>query len=60
MAKYKVEITGLNTNHIKVLKSEENLVLFQKYQQGDLSAKEELINGNLKLVLSILKKFNNF
>ncbi len=59
MAKYKVEITGLNTNHIKVLKSEENLVLFQKYQQGDLSAKEELINGNLKLVLSILKKFNN-
>ena len=59
MSKYKVDITGLNTNDIPVLKSEETMELFKKYQQGDLKAKEELINGNLKLVLSILKRFNN-
>lgn len=59
MSKYKVEITGINTNHIKVLKNDEMIELFQKYQKGDLQAKEELINGNLKLVLSVLKKFNN-
>ncbi len=35
------------------------LELFKKYQAGDLLAKEELVNGNLKLVLSILRKFNN-
>ena len=59
MANYKVEITGINTNDLKVLKSEETLELFKKYQAGDLQAKEEIVNGNLKLVLSILKKFNN-
>jgi len=59
MAKYKVDITGLNTNQIKVLTNEEMIELFQKYHMGDLQAKEELINGNLKLILSILKKFNN-
>lgn len=59
MSKYKVDITGINTNDIKVLKSEEMVELFKKYQNGDLQAKEELINGNLKLVLSILKRFNN-
>lgn len=59
MAKYKVELTGINTSQIKVLKSEETIELFKRYQKGDLQAKEELINGNLKLILSILKKFNN-
>ncbi|MCI8575550.1 MAG: SigB/SigF/SigG family RNA polymerase sigma factor [Bacilli bacterium] len=59
MARYKVDITGLNTNNIKVLKSSETIELFKKYQSGDLNAKEELVNGNLKLVLSILKRFNN-
>lgn len=58
MSKYKVDITGLNTSDIKVLKSSETKELFKKYQAGDESAKEELINGNLKLVLSILKRFN--
>lgn len=58
MSKYKVDITNLNTSAIKVLKSEEMIELFKRYQSGDLSAKEELINGNLKLVLSILKRFN--
>ena len=59
MAKYKVDITGINTSEIKVLSNEETTNLFIRYQNGDLTAKEELINGNLKLVLSILKRFNN-
>jgi RNA polymerase sporulation-specific sigma factor len=58
MGKYKVDITNLNTSNIKVLTSSETQELFKRYQMGDLSAKEELINGNLKLVLSILKRFN--
>ena len=57
MARHKVEICGVNTANIKVLSSEEMNELFKKYQSGDMSAKEKLINGNLKLVLSILKKY---
>ena len=59
MAKNKVDITGINTSNIKVLKSNEMIELFKKYQSGEMSAREELANGNLKLVLSILKKFQN-
>jgi hypothetical protein len=55
MARHKVEISGVNTANIKVLTNEEMSLLFEKYHNGDLNAKEELINGNLKLVLSILK-----
>ena len=58
MSRHKVEITGVNTANIKVLTSEETLELFKKMQEGDSLAREELINGNLKLVLSILKKFS--
>ena len=58
MARYKVDITGINTNELKVLNSTETINLFKQYQKGDLSAKEKLINGNLKLVLSILRSFN--
>lgn len=59
MAKYKVEIPGIDTNSLKVLKNDEMIKLFKKYQEGDLLAKEEIINGNLKLVLSIINKYNN-
>ena len=59
MAKNKVEISGLNTNEIVVLSSDETNELFKRLKQGDLSAKERLVNGNLKLVLSILKKYVN-
>ena len=59
MAKYKVEICGINTSNLKVLTNNEMIELFKKYKNGDISAKEELINGNLKLVLSILKRYNN-
>lgn len=59
MARHRVEICGVNTANIQVLTNEEMYPLFQKYQSGDLSAKELLINGNLKLVLSVLRKYSN-
>lgn len=59
MARHKVEICGVNTANLNVLSNEEMIDLFKKYKEGDFSAKEKLINGNLKLVLSILKKYNN-
>ncbi len=59
MARHRVEICGVNTANIKVLSNEEMIELFKKYQSGDKLAKDELINGNLKLVLSILRKYNN-
>ena len=59
MARHKVEISGVNTSDIKVLSSKETLELFNKMKAGDPFARDDLINGNLKLVLSIIKKFNN-
>lgn len=59
MARHRVEICGVNTANIKVLSNEEMVELFKRYKQGDEIAKDELINGNLKLVLSILRKYNN-
>ena len=59
MARHKVEICGVNTANLKVLNNEKMLELFKRYKVGDKIAKEELVNGNLKLVLSILKKYNN-
>lgn len=59
MARHKVEISGVNTADIKVLTSKETEELFLKMKEGDNFAREELINGNLKLVLSIIKKFNH-
>ena len=59
MARHKVDICGVNTANIKVLSNEEMFNLFKSYQSGNNLAKDELINGNLKLVLSILKKYNN-
>lgn len=59
MARYKVDICGVNTADLKVLTNEEQIELFKKYQSGDKSAKDILVNGNLRLVLSILKNYNN-
>ena len=59
MARHKVEICGVDTANIKVLSNDEMLELFKRYRNNDTNAKEELINGNLKLVLSILKKYTN-
>ncbi len=59
IAKHKVEITGINTSEIKVLTDKEKEELFIRLKNGDMTAKEELANGNLKLVLSILRKYQN-
>lgn len=59
MKNYKVEINNYDTNNIKVLKQKEMIELFKKYQSGDLDAKDKLVEGNLKLVLSLIKKYNN-
>jgi len=59
LAKHKVEISGVNTTEIKVLTAEEMKILFQKMQAGDPFAREDLVSGNLKLVLSILKRFSS-
>lgn len=59
MARHKVEICGVNTANIKVLTNDEMLVLFERFHNGDMKAREELVSGNLKLVLSILKKYTN-
>ena len=59
MAKYKVEICGINTSNLRTLKNDEMIKLFKAYQDGDKSVKEMLVYGNLKLVLSILKKYQS-
>ena len=55
----KVEICGVNTSKLKVLKNDETMALLRRVKQGDMSAREELINGNLRLVLSVIQKFLN-
>lgn len=59
MGKYKVEISGINTYSLVVLSSNEMKNLFLKLKGGDLFARDLLIEGNLRLVLSILKRFYN-
>ena len=59
MGKYKVDISGIRTNDLISLGAKEMSELFVKYKTGDEDARELLINGNLKLVLSVLKKFYN-
>lgn len=53
----KVEISGVNTNELKTLKECEKIELLKRAHNGDKRAREELINGNLRLVLSVLQKF---
>ena len=55
----KVEICGINTNEIKVLKEKEKMDLLRKARNGDKKAREELINCNLRLVLSVIQRFQN-
>ncbi len=55
----KVEICGIHTNDIKVLKESEKIELLKKARQGDKKAREELIKGNLRLVLSVIQRFQN-
>lgn len=53
----KVEICGVNTSKLPVLKEKEKERLLKLVKQGDNKAREELINGNLRLVLSVIQRF---
>lgn len=55
----KVEICGVNTAKLKVLRESEKTRLLQRMRQGDKSAREDLIRGNLRLVLSVVQRFTN-
>lgn len=55
----KVEICGINTSELKVLKESEKTELLKKAHSGDMKARDELIKGNLRLVLSVIQRFSN-
>ena len=55
----KVEICGVNTSKLKVLNEKEQSELLRKVREGNTQAREQLINGNLRLVLSVVQKFTN-
>ena len=59
MAQGKVEICGVNTSKLPLLKEEEKEALLLRIKSGDAAAKEEYIRGNLRLVLSVIKRFSN-
>ena len=59
MALNKVEICGVNTSSLPVLKQEEKDELFRRIKQGDTEAREQYIKGNLRLVLSVIRRFQN-
>lgn len=59
MAQYKVEICGVNTSKLPLLRNEEKEELFHKIMSGDVTARERYIKGNLRLVLSIIQRFSN-
>lgn len=55
----KVEICGVNTAKLPVLMEKEKMELLRRCRQGDRQAREELVSGNLRLVLSVVQKFSN-
>ena len=59
MASYKVEICGVNTSKLPLLKNQEKEILFERILKGDKEARETFIKGNLRLVLSIIQRFSN-
>jgi len=59
MINNKVEICGVNTSKLPVLKNSVMRVLFERMQKGDEKAREQLISGNLRLVLSVIQRFTN-
>lgn len=58
MASYKVEICGVNTSTLPILKESEKKDLFVRIKNGDLTARETYIRGNLRLVLSVIRRFS--
>lgn len=59
MGTYKVDICGVNTAKLPILKEEEKEELFKRIKQGDKEAREIYIQGNLRLVLSVIRRFSN-
>ena len=59
LTRNKVEICGVDTAKLPVLKNDEMRKLFREMQSGEISAREKLVNGNLRLVLSVIQRFNN-
>ena len=59
MAQGKVEICGVNTAKLPILSNQEKEALFARIKAGDEEAKEQYIKGNLRLVLSVIKRFGN-
>lgn len=59
MALNKVEICGVNTSKLPLLKNDEKEALFEKIKEGDQKARELYIKGNLRLVLSVIKRFGS-
>ena len=59
MARNRVEITGINTSELIPITNERMMEIIPLAQDGDPDAREELVQGNIKLVLSVVKKFNN-
>ncbi len=59
MSVYKVEICGVNTAKLPILTNDEKEQLILKIKEGDMHAREKFIKGNLRLVLSIIHRFNN-
>lgn len=57
MVQGKVEICGVNTSKLPILKEEEKEELFKRIKAGDMEAREKYIQGNLRLVLSVIKRF---
>ena len=55
----KVEICGINTSTLKILPEKEKQILLKEAKQGNKKAREDLINGNLRLVLSVIQSFKN-
>ena len=58
LAMNKVEICGVNTSKLPLLKNQEKEALFVRIRQGDTEARDEFIKGNLRLVLSVIKRFS--
>ena len=59
MAVYKVEICGVNTAKLPILKEQEKAELLRRVKEGDMEAREQYIKGNLRLVLSVIKRFSS-
>ena len=59
MAVYKVEICGVNTAKLPILKEQEKDELLRRVKEGDMDAREQYIKGNLRLVLSVIKRFSS-